>query len=78
MKTAVDFLIEEINGRGMGNISTPIQEHIIKVAKEQERYQIERAFIEGKLEIHKCLSSIPVIIDQKSAEQYYEENYGKI
>lgn len=76
MKTAVDYLIEELNGKGWGNISISIPEELIRQAKEREQIQIESAFLEGKMEMARVLNALPIIEVQKKGEDYYNERYG--
>ena len=54
--TAVDFLIQELNGKGWGDVSISIPEELIKQAKAKEQIQIESAFLDGKIEIIRVLT----------------------
>lgn len=78
--TAVDFLIHRIN-----SIIGPIELHPInsielsdalKNARKMEQYQIESAFLEGKMEATRVMQNLFLIDTQKTGEDYYKEKYG--
>jgi hypothetical protein len=66
-QTAVDWLLNEIDMQ-YPEINVRRKEWMVDKAKEMEKEQIEESFTEG------CFTESWVL---KSAEQYYEENYGK-
>ena len=68
MKTAVEFLIDEINDQL--NISFPgayLDELMIQDAKEIFEHQIKRAYLAG------CLQAMNE--EETTPEQYYNETY---
>ena len=66
-QTAVEWLLNEIDMQ-YSEINVRRKEWMVEKAKEMEKEQIEESFTEG------CFTESWVL---KSAEQYYEENYGK-
>jgi hypothetical protein len=79
-QTAVDWLIEQINGYAYPlpfdrNIRIDISKEIIDQAKEMEEEQIINARENGKWEITKCINDPNYTFS--TSEQYYNETFGK-
>lgn len=60
--TAVEWLLEQVNGKGWGDFRIDIPKEIVDQAKEMERDQIIEAWSGGK-------------ISMMSGENYYRETY---
>jgi hypothetical protein len=64
MKTAVEWFNEEINKLNVGNDARVFIAKLFKQAKEMEKEQIKRAFIQGEYNFY-----------LKNAEQYYNKTF---
>jgi hypothetical protein len=67
MKTAVEWFVEEMFNQGYLNdkpLTVNNIEYFVKQAKEMEKEQIKRAFIQGEYNFY-----------LKNAEQYYNETF---
>ncbi len=73
MKTAVEWLVEQINP-DMKTMQGNIIQDLLEQAKQMEKEQIEDAHIEGQRVFDKHPHT-QWTNDQ--AEQYYNETYGK-
>lgn len=74
--TAVEYLIEELNGKGLGNISISIPSDLISRVKKMEQFQVEEAFLNGKKEIIRVLNHNLGADAQITGAEYYKKTYG--
>ena len=67
MKTAIEWLVNEINATDWWYLPESIKQDVIQQAKEMEKEQIEKAFEDGN--INEWMG------DNIKGEQYYNETF---
>jgi hypothetical protein len=72
-QTAVDWLIQQINGMGLKDIGIDIPKGMIQQAKEMEKQQHSETFKESRLATIFEYGEPPV---WENFEQYYNKTYG--
>jgi hypothetical protein len=65
-QTAIDWLIEQINGHSLNNVTIDIPKEVIEEAKKIHWMQIIHAYTNG------------YIADELEFQTYYEKTYKKI
>jgi len=69
-QTAVDWLVQQINGKGYINVTIDIQKEIIEQAKQMEWEQLCDAWMAG-------VDSFNRRIEPKSANDYYNKTFNR-
>ena len=64
--SSVDWLLEQLNNKRLGNYEIDIPKNVIEAAKAMHKQEIEEAFKHGKL---------PPLFVNLTAQDYYNETF---
>jgi hypothetical protein len=69
-QTSVEWLVEQINGKSLNNVTIDIPKDLIDQAKEMHKRETKTAFNEGNLSAYNSNKI-------QSAENYYNETFNQ-